>query len=99
MAKPYREMSQHERDARNSARWKTLRRQILDESDQCWICGHHGADTIDHIIPLSQGGTNERWNLRPAHGRKRPDLGCEGNYARGNGTRRRTDSAQTSRRW
>ena len=99
MAKPYREMTRHERDARNSGRWKTMRRQILDASDICWICGHHGADTIDHIVPLAQGGANEPWNLRPAHGRKRPDLGCPGNYSRGDGRPRKTDTPQASRRW
>ena len=99
MAKPYREMSQHERDGRNSARWKTLRRQILDESDICWICGHHGADTIDHIVPMSMGGQNDRANLRPAHGRRRPDLGCPGNYSRGDGRRNRNTPRPTSRTW
>lgn len=31
----------------------------------CYICGSL-AETIDHVIPLSRGGTNEIENLRPA---------------------------------
>lgn len=33
----------------------------------CWICGRPGADTRDHVRPISKGGTNDPSNLRPAH--------------------------------
>ncbi len=32
---------------------------------RCWICGKP-ATTIDHVIPISKGGTNWPANLRPA---------------------------------
>lgn len=48
--------------------YRKLRRAILAESDVCHLCGHHGADTIDHLIPISRGGTHDPSNLRPAHG-------------------------------
>jgi 5-methylcytosine-specific restriction endonuclease McrA len=32
---------------------------------KCWICGKK-ADSIDHVIPVSRGGTNWPANLRPA---------------------------------
>lgn len=32
----------------------------------CWICRVAQADTIDHVIPVSRGGTNWPANLRPA---------------------------------
>lgn len=32
---------------------------------RCWLCGAI-ADTTDHVIPLSRGGTNWPANLRPA---------------------------------
>jgi 5-methylcytosine-specific restriction endonuclease McrA len=45
-----------------------MRAQILAESDVCILCGHHGADAIDHIIPVAKGGTEERDNKAPIHG-------------------------------
>jgi 5-methylcytosine-specific restriction endonuclease McrA len=43
----------------------------------CWICGqlidlsldynHKSALTLDHVIPLARGGTDDLDNLRPAH--------------------------------
>jgi 5-methylcytosine-specific restriction endonuclease McrA len=43
----------------------------------CWLCGLPGADTADHVIPVSKGGAvYDLDNLGPAHGT------C--NYSRGN---------------
>lgn len=47
--------------------------------DTCHRCGRPGADTVDHLVPLSRGGTHHVDNLRPAH------RYC--NIAAGNGTR------------
>lgn len=33
----------------------------------CWLCGQPNAAQIDHVIPLSQGGSNDFSNLRLAH--------------------------------
>lgn len=33
--------------------------------NKCWMCGNP-ADTVDHMIPLSRGGSNWPANLRPA---------------------------------
>lgn len=48
--------------------------------DSCWLCGYGEADTIDHIIPISNGGDDSIDNLRPAHGKKTKY--CVGNYSR-----------------
>lgn len=42
-------------------------RRILAVSDVCHICGQPGADSVDHVIPLAHGGTEDLSNLRPAH--------------------------------
>ena len=52
-----------------NAAWKRLRKQVLDEEPTCqYMSGHNlcGRLTteVDHIVPLSEGGTNQRHNLR-----------------------------------
>jgi len=46
--------------------WMRIRRQVLTEEWRCYLCGEGGtdADVIDHVVPLSQGGTDDRTNLR-----------------------------------
>mgnify|MGYP002041581375 CR=1 FL=1 len=56
-----------------------LRLAVLErDHGVCWICGRPGADTADHLVPRSRGGSNALCNLAAAHAR------C--NYARGNRT-------------
>jgi hypothetical protein len=58
-----------------------LRQQVFAAyGDVCWLCGGGEADTIDHLVPLSEGGDDHLDNLRPAHGRK--SQSCVGNYSR-----------------
>jgi 5-methylcytosine-specific restriction protein A len=44
-----------------------LRVAVLQIDPVCWLCGGVGADSIDHVVPRSLGGTDELDNLRPAH--------------------------------
>lgn len=48
------------------------------DGDKCWLCRgtilfwpeRHallGCVTVDHLVPLGEGGTNDEWNLRLAH--------------------------------
>ncbi|WP_084963737.1 HNH endonuclease [Thermoactinospora rubra] len=79
--------------------WRRIRAQILAASQTCWICGHGGADTVDHVIPLTLGGAPlDPANLRPAHGVK----GCpvcrrKCNSSKGNKTA--LPAPRTSRAW
>lgn len=49
--------------------WDRRRKRIL-RRDQgiCYICGALGADEVDHVIPVSQGGGDEDENLAAIHG-------------------------------
>jgi 5-methylcytosine-specific restriction protein A len=57
-------MSQHSASGRA---WRRKRERVLKHSDICWICGLPGADSVDHVIPIARGGTNDESNLKPAH--------------------------------
>jgi len=59
---------------------KLRQRVFAAYGDTCWLCGGGEADTIDHVIPLSDGGDDDIENLRPAHGKK--SSSCVGNYSR-----------------
>ncbi|WP_280319907.1 HNH endonuclease [Nocardia wallacei] len=53
--------------------WDRIRQTVLERDDyRCHICGRQGADTVDHITPVSQGGTDAMHNLGPVHDRTPP---------------------------
>jgi len=47
-------------------RWMELRHVVLVEEPVCMICGRAPATEVDHIIPISKGGTDHRDNLQGA---------------------------------
>jgi hypothetical protein len=54
-------------------RYRHNRAAMLAASDVCWLCGHGGARTADHIItakdwPPGVPGFDDVTNLAPAHG-------------------------------
>ena len=42
--------------------WSVQRRRVFKRDKFCW-CGAYGEE-VDHIIPVSLGGTGDLWNLR-----------------------------------
>lgn len=54
-------------------RWRRLRQLVLTREPFCRMCGAPATE-VDHIIPLSRGGTNALENLQPlckrCHARK-----------------------------
>lgn len=52
-----------------TSRWRRIRKQVLAEDPLCCHCEARGrvtlATEVDHITPLSDGGTHERDNLQP----------------------------------
>ena len=73
---------QHDRQQGTAAQrgygyaWRQLRRRILARNPTCTICRQAPAVEVDHIIPRSQGGTDDESNLRATCrlcNRSRPD--------------------------
>jgi 5-methylcytosine-specific restriction endonuclease McrA len=79
--------------------YRKARARLLAESDVCHLCGHPGADVVDHVIPVASGADPEDTsNWLPAHGVRRcPTCGrnCNGEK----GARARTSGLSTSRDW
>ena len=71
-------MPQPPGDPRNGHVYRKTVATMLANSDLCWLCGHPGARTADHVISVkawfalhgSYAGVNHPANLRPAHGTK-----------------------------
>jgi 5-methylcytosine-specific restriction protein A len=49
---------QQQRDAK-----RIMRRQ----GGVCHVCGQAGADQVDHVVPLSEGGSDDDANKAPIH--------------------------------
>lgn len=47
---------------------KRNRRIMRAHAGICHVCGQPGADQVDHVIPLAEGGDDAEHNLRPIHG-------------------------------
>ena len=46
---------------------RTVARVIRRDHGICHLCGQTGADSADHLTPVSAGGTDELTNLRAVH--------------------------------
>src|SRR4051794_9535648 len=91
----------------NGYRRDQVRRRVLAEEDDCWLCGKpvdktlppllHGSPEVDEVVPVSLGGSPiDRTNCRLAHRL------C--NVRRGNGTKAPRSAAptpplMTTRKW
>lgn len=54
------------RQASGSFNKKNLSAKFYYWGNKCWICGCNKNVTIDHVKPISKGGSNWVANLRPA---------------------------------
>ena len=58
------------RRERTVSGWEQQRRaqRVLEQHDGiCHVCKRPGSDTVDHVIPLAEGGPDTADNLRPIH--------------------------------
>lgn len=45
-----------------------LRRKVMERWGRiCHVCDRPGADEVDHVIPVSEGGRHHPSNMRPIH--------------------------------
>jgi 5-methylcytosine-specific restriction endonuclease McrA len=77
------------------------RAEILAESDVCIICGHRGADSVDHIIPmdLRPDLAEDKDNLGPAHHEPCPTCARRCNNEKGVRPLSEVTGLVTSRDW
>ena len=48
--------------------WANTKARVLErDAGVCHVCGNHGADQVDHVIPVSQGGSHDDANLAAIH--------------------------------
>lgn len=63
-------MSKGYRTAPLPPNWRRLRARTLRmHAGVCHVCGLPGATEVDHLVPVSRGGTDLPSNLLPIHGR------------------------------
>ena len=43
--------------------WRVIRKAVLNAEPRCRLCGAPATE-VDHILPVSRGGTDDRSNLR-----------------------------------
>ena len=57
-------MTLHSQRKANSTHWKKIRARVLAAGGyECVYCGTNDKLSVDHVIPISKGGTDEFENL------------------------------------
>jgi len=84
----------------DSRRYRRALAEVQATGPTCWLCGHGGSDSIDHVIPASVAPDlrADPANWRPCHGTNRcPTCGIACNQQRSN--KLGFKPARRSRRW
>lgn len=86
---------------RSTRTFRRVRKATLDYSTVCVVCGHDGADSVDHLVAraLDPAQAEDPDNLAPCH--HEPCPVCSQRCNRVKGTRPLADVVQlkTSRDW
>lgn len=48
----------------NTKRWQKIRKRVLRRDPMCQMCEEEPSEEVDHITPLSEGGTDSMENLQ-----------------------------------
>lgn len=65
--KPWQTSRRSDRTISGSRQQRRAARILHRHDHVCHVCGKDGADTVDHVIPLAEGGRDDDTNLRPIH--------------------------------
>lgn len=71
----------------DSRRYRKALAEVQATGPICWLCGHPGSDSLDHVIPASVAPdlASDPSNWRPAHGvRGCPTCGVKCQQVKGN---------------
>ena len=55
---------QYDKQRTRGRRWMSMREVVLIEEPVCKVCNRKPSAQVDHIIPISKGGTDVRDNLQ-----------------------------------
>lgn len=66
--KPWSGSRRSSRTISGSRQQKRARRILRRDEGRCHVCGEYGADQVDHVIPLAEGGADDDSNLAAIHG-------------------------------
>ncbi|MGI8614626.1 MAG: HNH endonuclease [Nocardioidaceae bacterium] len=49
--------------------WNSLKTKVMRrDRGICYVCGQSGADQVDHVVNIAEGGTHDLGNLAAIHG-------------------------------
>jgi 5-methylcytosine-specific restriction protein A len=66
--KPWTGSRRRERSTLSGSREQKVNRHVMLRDDgRCHVCGCYGADEVDHVVPLAEGGGDGMDNRAPIH--------------------------------
>lgn len=66
--KPWGTSTRNSRPGRSGSREQRINAVVMRKHRAiCHVCGRGGADEVDHVVPLAEGGADTMANRRPIH--------------------------------